>query len=265
MLNTIERGDYAFKIELQDAYFHVLIHPDSRKYPGTYVLPSKLRYIPSRATTLRTEHCLSGIYSSGTQSGSLPPSSRDIGNPISRRLVITPPRPSSLLCHQSQLLQTLDLVGLKLKEAKSELDPVQDIQFLGLRLCLDQGRASLPISKAREITACEYMPNILPDSFVMQRGVPVHGITQLGLWSHPTGSTTHEALTKILSFIRSDKPVYSTVSIRPFSPCHPTQASLFSRMPLPRAGVSTWKIPISRVFGPVQNAGSTSIFWSSGR
>ena len=45
------------------------------------------------------------------------------------------------------------MVGLKLNEAKSELEPVQDIQFLGLQLCLDQGRASLPISKAREIIA----------------------------------------------------------------------------------------------------------------
>ena len=32
VLNTVERGDYEFKIDLQDAYFHVLIHPDSRKY-----------------------------------------------------------------------------------------------------------------------------------------------------------------------------------------------------------------------------------------
>ena len=32
VLNTVQRGDYAFKIDLQDAYFHVLIHPDSRKY-----------------------------------------------------------------------------------------------------------------------------------------------------------------------------------------------------------------------------------------
>ena len=31
--STIERGDYTFKIDLQDANYHVLIHPDSRKYP----------------------------------------------------------------------------------------------------------------------------------------------------------------------------------------------------------------------------------------
>ena len=46
------------------------------------------------------------------------------------------------------------MVGLKLNKAKSELEPVQDIQFLGLRFRLDQGRASLPISKAWEIIVC---------------------------------------------------------------------------------------------------------------
>ena len=32
VLSTVKKGDYAFKIDLQDAYFHVLIHPHSRKY-----------------------------------------------------------------------------------------------------------------------------------------------------------------------------------------------------------------------------------------
>ena len=32
VLSSVEKGDYAFKIDLQDAYFHVAIHPDSRKY-----------------------------------------------------------------------------------------------------------------------------------------------------------------------------------------------------------------------------------------
>ena len=33
VLSTFEKkGDYTFKIDLQDAYFHVLIHPHSRKY-----------------------------------------------------------------------------------------------------------------------------------------------------------------------------------------------------------------------------------------
>ena len=42
-----------------------------------------------------------------------------------------------VLRHQSQLLNILSMVGLRLNEAKSELEPVQDIQFLGLPLLLD--------------------------------------------------------------------------------------------------------------------------------
>ena len=88
------------------------------------------------------------------------------------------------------------MVGLRLNEAKSELESVQDIQFLGLPLLLDQGRASLPVCTEM----AQIVPNILPENLVVQRSVPIYGITQLGLRSHPTGSST-------LSFIRSDKPV----------------------------------------------------------
>ena len=58
------------------------------------------------------------------------------------------------------------------------------------------------------------VPNILPENLVIQRSIPIYGITQLGLRSHPIGSST-------LSFIRSDKPVFNTVAFRP---CYPTQA-----------------------------------------
>ena len=46
-------------------------------------------------TSLWSGHCPSGISSSGAHNGSLPPSSGDIGNPISRIMVNTSPRPSS--------------------------------------------------------------------------------------------------------------------------------------------------------------------------
>ena len=91
VLSSVEKGDYVFKIDLQDAYFHVLIHPSSRKY---------LRF------AFEKTRC------------------------------------------------TLDLVGFILNRKKSELDLTQDLQFLGIHLRLDLGRASLPESKAGEIVAC---------------------------------------------------------------------------------------------------------------
>ena len=54
---------------------------------------------------------------------------------------------------QAQLINTLDLVGFILNRKKSELDLTQDLQFLGIRLRLDLGEASLPESKAWEIVA----------------------------------------------------------------------------------------------------------------
>ena len=49
-----------------------------------------------------------------------------------------------LLRHQAQLLNTLDLVGFILNPKKSELDLTQDLQFLGIHLRLDLGKALLP-------------------------------------------------------------------------------------------------------------------------
>ena len=52
-----------------------------------------------------------------------------------------------LLRHQGLLLHTLDLVGFVLNRKKSELDLTQDIQFLGIHLRLDQGRALPPSAR----------------------------------------------------------------------------------------------------------------------
>ena len=84
------------------------------------------------------------------------------------------------------------------------------------------------------------------------------------------------------SFVRSCKPVYTTASIWPFSPCKPSQAMagpIFSHIwnPYPAfpggihnfadASTQGWgaHLGISRfqVFGPVQTACSTSTLWSS--
>ena len=42
------------------------------------------------------------------------------------------------------------------------------------------------------------------------------------------------------------------------------QSSPFSQTPRPRAGAPTWEILRLWVYGPVQNASSTSMYWSSG-
>ena len=148
--SSVQRGDYAFKIDLQDAYFHVPIHPSSRKYlrfafeNRVYqfqVLPFGLNTAPQVFT--RLGHMVTGYLH--RQGISVIPYLDD--------WLIHHPDPKVLLRHQAQLLNMLDLVGFVLNRKKYELDLTQDIQFLGIRLRLDLGEASLPESKAWEIAA----------------------------------------------------------------------------------------------------------------
>ena len=136
VLSTVERGDYAFKIDLQDAYFHVLIHPDSRKYlrfafeKKVYqfrVLPFGLN-TASKVFTRLGHRVAAYLHHQGI---SVIPYPDDW-------LIYHPDR-QVLLRHQSQLLNILNMVGLRLNEAKSKLEPVQNIQLLGFQLHLAQG------------------------------------------------------------------------------------------------------------------------------
>ena len=119
-------ADYHQKKRLHDAYFHVLIHPHSRKYlrfafeNKVYqfrVLHFSLNTAPQVFTCLR--HIVAAyLHHQGISV-----------NSISRRLVDTSPR----LLHQSQLLNILNMVGLRLNEAKSEPEQVSGVSItLGL-------------------------------------------------------------------------------------------------------------------------------------
>ena len=117
-MSIIERGDYAFKIDLQDAYFPVLIHPDNRKYSRfafekkVYqfrVLLFGLNTAPQVFT--RLEHTVAAyLHCQGIS-----------GIPYLDDWLIHHPDSQALLCHQSQLLDTLDQVGLMLNEIRAEL------------------------------------------------------------------------------------------------------------------------------------------------
>ena len=134
----------------QDAYFHVPIHPNSRKYLRSafenrvyqfQVLPFGLNTAPQGFTRLGNM-VTAYLHHQGI---SVIPYLDD--------WLIHHPDRQVLLQHQAQLINTLDLVGFILNRRKSELDLTQDLQFLGIRLRLDIGKALLPESKAWEIVA----------------------------------------------------------------------------------------------------------------
>ena len=132
VLSTVRKGDYAFKLDLQDAYFHVPIHPSSRKYLR-FAFENKVYHSISLSQVFtRLGHTVTGyLHLLGI-----------LVIPYLDDWLVHHPDRQMLLRHQSQLLNTLKLVGLYLKREKSELDLVQDIQFLGIQFHLDLGRAS---------------------------------------------------------------------------------------------------------------------------
>ena len=157
VLSTVERGDYVFKIDQQDVYFHVLIHPHSRKYLR-FAFKNKVYQFRVLHFSLNTApQVLTRL--GHTMAANLHRQGIPVIPYLDDWLIHHPDR-QVLLRHQSQLLNILNMVGLRLNEAKSELEPVQDIQFLGLPFFLDHARVSIPVSKAGEIwhTRAEYPP-----------------------------------------------------------------------------------------------------------
>ena len=87
-----------------------------------------------------------------------------------------------MLRHQVQLLEALDLVGFIQNRKKSELDLVQDIQFLRIRLGLEKGNLAPRVQSSGDSGR-----SIFPSSSVLPLSVPIYGLTQLGIRSFPLG------------------------------------------------------------------------------
>ena len=281
VLSTVRKGDYAFKIDLQDAYLHVPIHPSSTKYLR-FAFENKvyqfrelrfcLNTVPQVFT--RLGHTVAGyLHRLGI-----------LVVPYLDDLLIHHPDKQVLLQHLTQLLEKLNLVGFVLNEKKSKLDLVQDIQFLGIRLCLDLGVALLPESKAQEIAtrACKLSSLRALSYYQVSQ---LMGSLSLASGLIGSGSFVPETVTRLFSFIRPDRPVYTTESVRPLGPCQPTSANgrtclflpqeslsirfrqnlRFLRTPPLRGGAPTWGIPKFLVHGPLWTASSISIAWNSKR
>ena len=180
-------------------------------------------------------------------------------------------------------MNTLDLVGFVLNRKKSGLDLSQDIQFLGIRLRLDLGEASLPESKAWEIVArarhlsslhvltyaqvpqlmgsLNWASGLIPLGCLYLRPLQRH-FHLLGLTDRFTQPRRSDPLVLANLLRRWQVPCFSY--LRNPSPRVPGGVHDL-RTPPRRGGALTWGIPRFRVPGPIQTASSTSIVWSSKR
>ena len=146
--NVLNVGDWAFSVDLKDAYLHVPLHPNSCKYLRFAVedkvlefkaLPFGLNTAPRLFT--RLAHAVAAYLHQ--QGISIIPYLDDWLIHHHDRQV--------LLAQQRILLHTLDILGLMLNVEKSHLEPTQDIEFLGVRFLLDEGRVFLPDTKRNSL------------------------------------------------------------------------------------------------------------------
>ena len=181
VLSSVEKGDYAFKIDLQDAYFHVQIHPSSRKYlrfafeNRVYqfrVLPFGLNTAPQIFT--RLGHTVTAYLH--RQGISVIPYLDD--------WLIHHPDRQVLLRHQALLLDTLPCrFHSESKEIRTGPDsgsPVPRNSTLGPRESFTPGVQSWGDS-------CLRTPSILPQGTKLHSSVPASGITQLASGLIPLG------------------------------------------------------------------------------
>ena len=217
VLSAVRKGDYAFKIDLQDAYFQYIQAAGS-----TSGLPSKTRFISSGAS-LRSQHSLLGFYSLGAHCDRLSPSSRNFGYSLSRRLAGSSPRLSSLVTTPGSTFKNSrpDWVYSKQKEIRAGLSARYPVSWNSVA---PGHRGSLAPRVQSTGDSSTHARNILPSSSVSSLSIPIYGLTQLGLRSYPSGSFVPETITTSFSFFRSDRPVYATMSVRSVGPCQPTSA-----------------------------------------
>ena len=222
VLSSVRKGDYAFKIEMQDAYFHLPIHPSSRKYRKGLVHLRK-QGVPVSSATVGSEHSPSGFYSFGAHGDRISAPPGDLGDTISRRLVDSPPRPPSFNPTSSSANKYAR--PCRLYSEQKEIRAGPDSGSPVSRNSLTSGPRRSFTSTVQSLgDSCTRTPSILPQDTNLYSGVPAYGVTQLGLRSYPTGSFVPETPSTLFPFIRSDRPVYATASIRPSGPCQPTSA-----------------------------------------
>ena len=158
-----------------------------------------------------------GIYLSGAHCSGLPPLSGDICTSVSRRLVTPSSRPSNLTLAPIPASSFAKDGELQIKCSQVRTGTSSGHQVSRYSITSGAGK-SITSRFQRSGDSSMHLQIIIPISSAVSTSVPVHGITQLGLRSHPIGPSAPETITMSLSSTRSDKPVYTTASIRLVGP-----------------------------------------------
>ena len=145
---AVQPGEWLASIDLQDAYFHVSIRRSHRKFLRFCVqgqcyqyrvLPFGLATSP-RIFTKMLAPVIAHIRLQGVHV-----------HPYLDDLLIRAQSPQQLAAAVQITLRFLRSAGFLINESKSQLDPCQDLVYVGGRFCTNLGLAVLPIDRAQAL------------------------------------------------------------------------------------------------------------------
>ena len=198
----------------------VLSCTDSSKQQEVPQVRLRKQGVPVSGTTFRSKYGPSSFYSSGAYGGSIPAPSGGFGDTLSRRLVNSPPGPSNLIPTSGSTNRYVRPGRLYSESQEIRAGPYSG-SSVPRNPSASGHREGFTSSVQGRGDSRLRAPSILPQGTRLPSSVPFHGGTQLGLRSYPSGSF---APSTSFSFVRSDKPVYTTAPIRPCGPCQPVAA-----------------------------------------
>ena len=201
----------------------VLSRTDSSKQQEVPQVRLRKQGVPVSSTEVLSKHGHSNFYSFGAYGDSIPAPSGNLGDTISGRLVSSPAGPSSFITTSGSAIRYARPCRFHSESKEIRTGPDSGSPVSRNSLAFGPWESFTPGVQSSG-DSCLRTPSILPRGTKLHSSVPASGITQLGLRSYLSGSFVPETSSTSFSFVRSDRPVYATASIRPIGPCQPTSA-----------------------------------------
>ena len=136
VLNLVKKGDWAFSVDLKDAYFHILIHPSHRKYLRFCIKGKAYQYRVLAFGPKTSPRVFTKVVA--VVAAHLRMQSIRLAVYLDDWLALNAIR-QMLLRDRKRILELLSQLGFLINSEKSNLEPTQDITYIGGRFRLDKG------------------------------------------------------------------------------------------------------------------------------
>ena len=136
VLNLVKKGDWAFSVDLKDAYFHILIHPSHRKYLRFCIKGKAYQYRVLAFGPKTSPRVFTKVVA--VVAAHLRMQSIRLAVYLDDWLALNAIR-QMLLRDRKRILELLSQLGFLINSEKSNLEPTQDITYIGGRFWLDKG------------------------------------------------------------------------------------------------------------------------------